>query len=413
MKYATSYDVGDLKREQRGINEDSIAITVFQDGHREGYDPEVENEDHSESDAESEPDVHGPGDKIQESEANSGERDEEDAGVAVNEQATEIFSGDNGGEIAGDSGPEDRYAGIFVLADGAGGEDAGDIASYIATTVIAERLSGTVHRAQRLNSSGFDLAIDQDVIADPPDEAEIQEAITEATHAAHESIIEYATGAGLGGTYATVVVGVYYDCKLHYGWVGDSRIYVINNKHKELSLLTKDHAKVQQYEDQGKVDSVEAHVHPDGNEINRALGGSTGMDPASTAPVVETASIPLFQEDVVALMSDGIIDAQTDYHELYAEYIRSDRDEEVGRDVLDAVVTDEDIRDIVVEEPNLDAAADRFVDFSNEKGGKDNISVVLFSGSRLPTSPDPEQSPLPERAWDPDADLEDRETVIK
>ena len=37
MRYAASYDIGDRKREQNGINEDSIAISVFQDGHREGY----------------------------------------------------------------------------------------------------------------------------------------------------------------------------------------------------------------------------------------------------------------------------------------------------------------------------------------------------------------------------------------
>ena len=423
MKYTTTYDIGDRKRED-GINEDSVAVTLLQDGHRDGLavggassDPAIDDEpdapeadpEPNASEADAEPSVSGPGD-----EASAGDEPAADADGDPLRKATDVYPDDEQAAAASDSaGPVDRHAGIFVLADGAGGEDAGDVASYLATTVITEELSVPVHRARRLATGGFGLDVPENAFGDPPTDDEIESAIADAVTAAHREVIRYAGTAGSGGTYTTVVVGVRLGSKLHYGWVGDSRAYVVNEAHETISLLTKDHAKVQHWEDDGQIDSVEAHVHPDGNQITRAVGGRGTDDPETATVNVDTRTIPLFREDVVVITSDGLIDAQTDAIELYREYVGADRDEEVGEHVLDQVVTDDDIREIVLSESTLDDAAERFVDFSNEKGGKDNISLILVSDGTLPRSPDPEESGLPERALDPDEDVTERRTVIK
>lgn len=420
MRYATIYDIGERKRQQGGINEDSIAVTLLQDGHRSGLAIGGEATEADDSDAGAaaspgpavdeadSPSVHGPGDEATDGEF--GADAEADGTTEVYPTATPEAADSDG---TGTPALADRHDGIFVLADGAGGEDAGDIASYLATTVITEELSLPVHRARRLQTGGFRLDIDEGALDDPPDAVEIEEAIDDAVTAAHREIIRYAGSAGTGGTYATVVVGVLLDGALHYGWVGDSRAYVVNEAHEAISLLTKDHAKVQYWEDDGEIDSIEGHVHPDGNEITRAIGGR-GTDNHETATVtVDTRTVSLYREDVVVFTSDGLIDAQTDYVDLYQEYVGSDRDEAVGEHVLDQVVTDEDILDIVLSEPTLGSAAERFVEFSNEKGGKDNISLILFSEDALPASPNPLESGLTERALDPEEAVTERQTVLK
>ncbi len=405
MKYTTNYDIGKRKRQQNGINEDSIAVTIIEDGHREGYKNGAEIVYSEESDGG--PSVHGPEDHHDDQVT---EKTVE--GDKKNNNETEVFS-QRTISSQKDNKPQNRNAGIFVLADGAGGEQAGDIASYIATTVIPEELSRTVHRAQRLQTGGFSLDVDEGEFGEALSNEEIENSIADAINIANRKIVQYATDAGLGGMYTTVVVGVYIGEKLYYGWVGDSRLYVINEIHEEISPLTKDHSRVQQYEDEGQIDSIEAHVHPDGNEILRAIGGRGGVDPGEVHHQVDTGTVELFRDDIVLLTSDGLIDAQTEYQELYREYVSSNRDETVGQRVLDAVVTDNDIRDIVLDQPTIDDAANRFIEYSNEKGGKDNISVILFSDNLLPESPDPEESSLPQRSVTQDSPLEDRETVVR
>lgn len=416
MHYVTTYDVGDRKRSQDGINEDSVAVTTLEDGHREGFSPPGTDVSPTYDTAAASPTVHGPRDTPEdttETPETSGDEPTAEDQSRVKNEATDVFT-------VGDerqTWPRNRDAGIFVLADGAGGEQAGDIASYIATTVVTEELSGPVHRACRRRTGGFGLDIDEGAFGDPPDAAALQTAITEAAVAANEAIVEYARKANLGGLYTTLVVGIKIGRQLHYGWIGDSRLYVVNDSHKEIAALTKDHAKVTRWEDEGRIDVVEAHVHPEGNEISSALGGGadTTIDEAAARAErdVETNTVPLYREDRILLTSDGLIDAQTDAMELYRRYVGSDHDPEVAEEVLNAVVTDELIRDVVLEADTLRDAADRFVTLSNKKGGKDNISIVLASDDKLPAAPDPDESGLPTRAVNPTTPLEDRDTVVQ
>jgi serine/threonine protein phosphatase PrpC len=196
---------------------------------------------------------------------------------------------------------------------------------------------------------------------------------------------------------------------LHLGWVGDSRAYLVNDVREEIVPLTKDHAVVEEWADQGEIDDVEAHVHPDGNQITRALGGSGHEDPERAMVDVDTRSVRLFAEDTVLATSDGLIDAQTDAPELYQRYVDADRSDEMADTVREAVVTDAEIRDVLLDAESLDDAAAEYVTLANERGGKDNISVLLFEDDTLPPTP---TGGLPVRAADPDVDLSERDTVI-
>jgi serine/threonine protein phosphatase PrpC len=357
MEYATAIDVGDRKRGE-DINEDSVAVMAFEDGHRDGY------------------------------------RGRDRDPAAILDASTEQ--------------PANRSVGIFALADGAGGHDAGDVASYIASTLVVEELAQVGVRAARSDPAAFDV----DLEAPRPNRlsaVDAQAAIDEAIQIAHRKILTYAETTGQAAL-STVVAGILVDGDLHYGWVGDSRAYVLNRTHERIEQLTRDHSVVAELRDAGEVDQVEAHVHPRGNEITNAVGGDPGRASEDESVPVETHTVPVYAEDVLLVTSDGLIDAQTDAPQLHAEYLAADRNGEVADSVREAVVTDAEIAGVVFDEPTLQAAADELVVLANERGGKDNLSTLLLADAALPETP--AASRLPTRSIDPDEDVEDRHTVI-
>ncbi|WP_226012599.1 PP2C family protein-serine/threonine phosphatase [Halomicrobium salinisoli] len=377
MEYATRYDVGDRKRAS-GINEDSVAVSVFEQGHRSGL--------RASDDA-------GAGDP-------DGVRDGDPAG-AGRDATREGTAGD------GSDDPESRSAFAFALADGAGGHDAGDVASYLATTRVLEELSPVAARAARSDPDPFGIDVSDAVLPGAPDDESLEAAVEAAVVAAHRDVVRYADESGTAA-YTTLVAGICVGGRCHYGWVGDSRAYVVNAARDRIELLTKDHAVVEQLRDQGEVDDVAAHVHPRGNEITRALGGTGEADPDTATVPVDTESVPMYADDVLFVTSDGLIDAQTDAPTLYDRYVESGRDEEVAASVREAVVTDAELRDHVLRAASLGAAADDLIDLANERGGKDNLSLLLARDPALPPTPD--DRPL-RRALEPEP-LEDRATVI-
>ncbi len=359
MEYATTYDVGDRKR-QGGINEDSVALTVFEQGHRSGLDR-----------------------------GESAEADEADDGPP-------------------DEPPRNRSAAVFALADGAGGHDAGDVASYLATTEMCERLAPVAVAFGRHDPDAFDVSVADSMRPETPSAADLQAAVADAIVAAHREVLRYAAETGTQA-YTTAVAGLVVEGECHYGWVGDSRAYVCNGVEESIELLTKDHGVVQELNDSGEVDDVAAHVHPRGNEITRALGGPGDADPESATVDVETNTVPLFAEDVLFVTSDGLIDAQTDAPALYERYVEAGRTDEAAETVREAVVTDDEIRDVLFGASSLDGAAQDLVDLANDRGGKDNLSALLARDPALPSTPD---GGTPVRAIDPDDPVEDRETVL-
>lgn len=290
----------------------------------------------------------------------------------------------------------DREIGLFVVADGAGGEDAGDAASYLATSVISEKLSEYVVKKLSQDPEGAETDLPPKFQSEKPT-VDPTEAIEKAVQAAQARIVEYAQASETENAnpndpfraYTTVVAGIYDGEQLHYGWVGDSRAYVINTEAERIAPLTKDHSEVQSLEESGAINETEALVHPQSNRISRAVGGTSFSDP-NEGVEVDTGSVPLYADDVVLFTSDGLIDAYPDIQPLYRRYQAANGDEQdsVAEEIRDTVVTDDDIYSIIESNGSLDDTSERFVEFANEKGGKDNISIILARGEGLPATPD-------------------------
>ena len=407
MDYAIDYDIGEQKRD-RGINEDSVAIAVFEEGHREG----LVHETASAADG-----ARAAGEPA---DPTGAEADDEEDSIGTDATGTDSTGTDSTGTDstgteadslagAGDDGRRattNRSTAVFALADGAGGHEAGDVASYLASTVVCERLAETAIRATRADPEPFGI----DVRGPLPAKltaAECRDAVAEAIAAAHEAVLEYAADAGQAA-YTTVVAGLAVDGHLHYGWVGDSRAYVCNRTRDTVDRLTADHAVVAKLAEAGEIDDVEAMVHPRGNEITRALGGSRPVLDDDETIEVDTNTVDLYGDDVVLVTSDGLVDAQTDAPSLYDEYVDADRSEDVADEVREAVVTETEIRDLVVGADSLDDAATSLVALANDRGGKDNISTLLFGDPALPPAP---ESPPP-RDIQEAPPIEDRNTLI-
>ncbi|MEF8906545.1 MAG: protein phosphatase 2C domain-containing protein [Haloarculaceae archaeon] len=348
MNYTTALDIGERKRRQGGINEDSVAVTLLEEGHRD----------------------------------------------------------------------TERTSAVFVVADGAGGTQAGDIASYVATVEVSRRLTDRLWRERLLSEAagavgaegrgrnGHALELTDGVVGDPLADASdetVQTVIERAIQAAHTRIVRVIGDLDLDSAYTTVVVAVVAGDRLHYGWVGDSRAYLVNlgdrDDDQRVTRLTSDHSEVERLLEQGAIDEVEAHVHRRSNRITRALGGTRTEDPAASSIEVDTASVPLYADDVLLLTSDGLIDAFTGAPRLHREYEEADDTDAVRERILERAVTDDEIGDVVAGAESLSAAADRFVDLSNDRGGKDNLSIVLARDESLPESP---AGHLPIRTYDPE-----------
>jgi serine/threonine protein phosphatase PrpC len=125
---------------------------------------------------------------------------------------------------------------------------------------------------------------------------------------------------------------------------------------------------------------------------------------------VETDTVKLFAEDIVFVTSDGIIDAQTDAPTLHDSYLESDRNEDTADEIRDRVVTDDELRDWILSADSLDDAGETLIEQSNERGGKDNLSTILFQDPALDETPT--EGGLPIRKRELEEPIVDRETVL-
>ena len=221
---------------------------------------------------------------------------------------------------------------VLVVSDGMGGALAGDVASRMAVDSVREMLLGT----------------EGEEPCDP--ELDLVECLKNATHyanlAIHQKSQEDSRCAGMGATFTGAAIR---DGNLDLVQVGDSRGYVIRKDH--IRLATKDQSLVQQLVDVGQISESEAETHMFRNVILQALGAQSEV-----APV--TGRIHLRQGDVLLLCSDG----------------------------LSGKLRAEDIQQIVVNsQDDLAKACEGLIEEANNRGGEDNITVVLarFQGDDL------------------------------
>jgi protein phosphatase len=210
---------------------------------------------------------------------------------------------------------------LLVVCDGMGGHEAGEVASQVASDRLVEVLSASA--------------------ADNPP-ATIYQAFVEANQAVLDAVVTRgAPGMGTTGVIAWVM-----SPRCYVGWVGDSRLYQFRDG--GLIDRTRDHTRVAQMITHGILTAEEARNHPDSHVLVQALGGSPGVQ-KSFKPEVWTEPLELRSGDVVLLCSDGLYDFIED-HELYPLI--------EGRDYQDAVT--------------------RLIQTANERGGADNITVILL-----------------------------------
>jgi protein phosphatase len=204
---------------------------------------------------------------------------------------------------------------VFAVADGMGGAQAGEVASRIA-------------------AGAFEHGVDDDA----PPEGQLKEIAQEANREIHELAQKDSSRAGMGTTLTAALVQ---GDEVALGHVGDSRAYVL--REGELKRLTKDHSLVEELRRQGRLTDEQAEEHPQRSIITRALGPEPDVR-------VDTMTYPARDGDLFLLCSDG----------------------------LTTMVSDEEIRDILLETRSLRSAVNKLVEAANGRGGRDNITAVAF-----------------------------------
>lgn len=213
--------------------------------------------------------------------------------------------------------------GLYIVADGMGGHQFGEIASNAAIRVIAGQIMRKFH------SYLFTIPTQQ------PEES-LQEIMESAVKEAHRVIQKDAPGSGTTVT-AALIVGQ----QVTIGHVGDSRAYSIYPAGR-IEQITRDHSLVKRLEELGHLNKEEAANFPHRNVLIRALGQGDMLE-------VDVFTIPFPQNGTLMICSDG----------------------------LWGVVTDRDLVRAVADAPNLHRACQNLVNAANTAGGPDNISVVL------------------------------------
>ena len=217
----------------------------------------------------------------------------------------------------------DPEAGLFVLADGLGGYNAGEVASAMAVSSLLTRLSAEFAAATAEGRS-FD-----------PDQA-LDDALLKVNADIYAAALNSAAFEGMA---TTVVVAWLLGDRLWVAHTGDSRLYRL----RELVQITRDHSFSQELLDAGMVSEDEARLLPAKNLVTRALGAGAEIEP-------EVHDYDLRAGDVMLLCSDGL-----------TEMVQDGEIERVLQSTL----------------PDITEAARRLVVMANEAGGRDNISVVL------------------------------------
>jgi len=205
---------------------------------------------------------------------------------------------------------------IFVVADGMGGAQAGEVASRAAAD-----------------------AFDVDLPAGPPERI-LGETIARANSTIHDLARADPSRAGMGTTLTAVIVDAESE-EVAIGHVGDSRAYRLRGG--KLEQLTRDHSLVEEMRRKGQLTDAQAEDHPQRSIITRALGPEPEVEP-------DLQTVPAAPGDVFLICSDG----------------------------LTTMLSEEQIAKLLARATSLEAAVRALVDEANRAGGRDNITALAF-----------------------------------
>ena len=225
----------------------------------------------------------------------------------------------------------DPSCGLFVLADGLGGYNAGEVASVMAISSVLERLTSAIEK------------FDAEEGAFTPDEA-IYDTVTDINASIYNAALNSTAFEGMA---TTLVIGWFLGGRLWVAHTGDSRLY--RYRDSMLEQLTRDHSFSQELLDAGMVTEEEARSLPAKNLVTRALGAGADIEP-------EIHNVDVLAGDIILLCSDGLT-------------------EMVGSYEIEGLLS--------INEEDMHETARRLVDLANESGGRDNISVIVVRVSSV------------------------------
>ncbi len=218
--------------------------------------------------------------------------------------------------------------GVWAVADGMGGHVGGEVAAQTAIATVQAEAAASSHLFGNGQTSPADV-------------------LTDLISRAHDAILNRAkTKSKLKGMGTTIVLLAIVSGPVPVAYlahVGDSRAYRFRSG--TLTPLTKDHTLIEKYLERGILTTETAKTHPERHVLTRALGVGVTVKPTTTA-------FPLLPEDVVLLCSDG----------------------------LTKMLEDEDIRAVLaVGELDPSQVCDRLVTTALDRGGEDNVTVVVIA----------------------------------
>lgn len=218
---------------------------------------------------------------------------------------------------------EENQTALLVVCDGMGGANAGNVASRFAAQVFTESIKAELTR--------------------PLDAKERQELMAHALEEANQTVFSLAGRQpefrGMGTTLVAALVQGREATVIN---VGDSRAYLFDGT--RLHQLTEDHSYVEEMRRQGRITAEVARTHPQKNLITRAVG----VEPAVEGDLFEVA---LRKNEVLLLCSDG----------------------------LSGMAEDQQIAAAIKNAKTLALAGDALLNLAMEGGGRDNITVALFT----------------------------------
>jgi protein phosphatase len=220
--------------------------------------------------------------------------------------------------------------GLWVLADGMGGYNAGEVASGIAVKTIVDLVTQACKHEKRGEIESGTGYMRQTIV--------LRDAIHRANKVINQTAQSQPQCEGMG---TTLVASLFYDNKVSIAHVGDSRMYRLRGNRFE--QITMDHSLLQELVDRGFYSQEEAQRSTNRNYVTRALGVEANVE-------VEVQEIDVQKGDYFLMCSDGLPD----------------------------MVEDEDIHLTISTFSNdVRTVGEQLVKLTNDNGGRDNVSVIL------------------------------------
>ncbi|MDD7408258.1 MAG: Stp1/IreP family PP2C-type Ser/Thr phosphatase [Anaerovoracaceae bacterium] len=210
--------------------------------------------------------------------------------------------------------------GVFLIADGVGGHNNGELASRTAMTDIAEYI--------KENPIPVELGAE-----------ELKNYFVSLVFAVNRHIYNIARESAPEGMATTLVILFISGGKAYVVNVGDSRLYLLRDEN--MIQVTEDHTYVNGLVKKGIIDEEQARTHPDRNMITRAVGAEHDVEP-------DLFLFDVYGGDIILMCTDGL------YNEL----------------------SDSEMHDMVLNSRDMRTACSELVDEANRRGGTDNITAV-------------------------------------